>query len=375
MSLSIDLRSSVGVDMVDLITTDSSTANVDEMLRYCGRVSPSIEAVAGIKRLAAGPLDWELLFERSWWHRIRPLTYRHLRRHAPGVLPPAVNDRFIEQTTELAERNQRLLQALHEVASYFAEAGIRVLVFKGPTLALDAYGDLSLRECGDLDLLLHRHDFPRAAELLEAHRFQSSWGQSAEEAVQQVFACEYNRDGVQLDVHWDLAPGWLNYQIDFDQYWEAGSPAVEDSHFVRKIRPEDSIVVLSVHGAKHWWERLRWIGDIAELVNSGQVEDWDRVEVQSSRSHSRRSVELGLWLARHLLDAALPDDVARRIDRRGDIGRMGRQVVVWLSQAEQAARERSFRERFSFRMALCERWRDRGPQIWRYLRERPARSH
>ncbi len=346
----------------------------DELLLCCARVSPSAEAIEAIERLTQGPLDWERLFERSWWHRVRPLTFRHLGAHAVGAIPAAVRQQFIEHTTELAQRNRRLFHALQEVGTTFEQSGLRLLVFKGPTLAIDAYGDLSFRECGDLDLLLHPGDVLRATALLESIGFRRSRSESLEELLHGAFACEFDRSGVQLDIHWDLAPGWLNYRIDFDALWESGASLVDGSHFARKMAPEVLLVVLSVHGAKHWWERLRWIVDIAELVSSGQVRDWDRVAVEAERAHSRRSVSLGLWLAHRLLDARLPREVERRLDRERGMRRLGRQVAQWLALADRAAAYRSLPARFSFRMGLCERWRDRLPQIWRYLRERPSRK-
>ena len=345
----------------------------DELLWCCARVSPSPEAVETIRQRARGPLDWDRVFQLSWWHRIRPLTYRHLCEHAPDQIPAPIVERFIEQTSELSDRGRRLVAGLHDVAAIFEQAKTRLLFFKGPALAIDAYGDVGLRECGDLDLLLHRDDFPQAASLLKSHGFRSAWERPPSEALRRVFACEFDRRGVQLDVHWDLAPGWLRYRVDFDSFWEAGVPISSGGHYARKMRPEDLLIVLCVHGAKHWWERLRWIADIAELVNRGQIRDWDRVAAASNRAHSRRSVQLGLWLAHRLLDADIPPSVAERWVQDKRTQRLGMHVVRWLGQAEQAAASRNLRERFSFRMGLCERWRDRAPQIWHYLRERPSR--
>lgn len=360
--------------MIGNVAANSPTASEDELLRCCARVRVDDCTAERIEQLASRPLDWNVVFERSWWHRIRPLTYQHLCAHVRAHVPDRVLGVFGEHVAELNERNRRLYRGLLDVASYFEQAGIRLLTFKGPTLAIDAYGDLSLRECGDIDLLLHRNDLVAASDVLRSHGFEGAWDVKQPEVADRDFACEFNRPGVQLDVHWDLAPGWLNYRVDFDELWESGIPLVDGMFYVRKIRPEDSMAVLCVHGAKHWWERLRWIGDIAELINGGQIDDWDRVELAASRVHSRRSVHLGLWLARSLLGARLPEEVDRRLRRLRGVDRLGRQVACWLERAEQAASGRSLRDRFSFRMGLCERWRDRAPQIWRYLRERPAGS-
>ena len=177
----------------------------------------------------------------------------------------------------------------------FEAASVSALVFKGPTLAQDAYGDLCLRECGDLDLLITSDEFPQVEEMLRAHGFKSWWDR--EQGNRQVFACEFERNGATLDVHWHLAPDWLNYRIDFQDLWTGGQPLLENGDRFRKLRAEDAISVLCIHGTKHWWERLRWICDVAELVNSGMITDWDRVEATAAETRSTRSVYLGLWLS------------------------------------------------------------------------------
>src|SRR5206468_4850779 len=55
----------------------------------------------------------------------------------------------------------RLLDAL-------AAAGIDALAYKGPALAMRAYGELGMRAFVDLDLLVRPDDVPRAIEALSA---------------------------------------------------------------------------------------------------------------------------------------------------------------------------------------------------------------
>ena len=129
-----------------------------------------------------------------------------------------------------------------------------------------------------------------------------------------------------------------------------------------------------MHGSRHWWERLRWICDIAELVNSGCIADWDRVEATATEGRCHRSVCLGLWLAGDLLGARLPPDIRKKLDGSPVIKRLAAQVGVWLGNAEHAAELRKLPDRFLFRMRLCDRLRDRLPQLAHYLMARPSRS-
>jgi hypothetical protein len=345
--------------------------NEDQLLICCTRVSQDHEIQNRITQLLARRLDWQTVLNRSWWHRVRPLTYFHLKSQPEGLVPTEVLDELSRHATELAARNLRLSHALDEVASVFEQHKLRMLAFKGPTLTMDAYGDLSLRECGDLDMLVHHDDFPRVKNMLTAHGFTSSWDRVVEN--REAFACEFLSDEAELDVHWDLAPGWFNYRVDFDQLWERGQCLSDGAHFARKMRPEDAMVVLCIHGTKHWWERLRWACDIAEIVNRGLVKDWDQVHLEAAKANARRAVDLGLQLAGELLSADLPAEIRPDLGRSPVAGRLAAQVGAWLEHAEHGPERRTLRERLLFRLRLCERARDRLPQLVHYLLAVPPR--
>lgn len=68
--------------------------------------------------------------------------------------------------------------------------------------------------------------------------------------------------------------------------------------------------MLSVHGAKHFWERLNWLLDVAELT-AGQPVDWHLTIRIAAKLKSTRLLLLGLYLAHELMDAPLPQIVPR----------------------------------------------------------------
>lgn len=343
--------------------------NEDQLLICCARVSQDRETRDRLTQLLSQPLDWQTILNRSWWHRVRPLTYYHLKSQPANLVPEDALEELAGHATELTARNLRLSHALGEVAALFEQYQLRMLAFKGPTLTVDAYGDLSLRECGDLDLLVHHDDFPRVNDMLTAHGFTSSWERVVENHT--AFACEFRRDRVELDVHWDLAPGWFNYRVDFDQLWDRGIRLNDGFQFAKKLLAEDAMVVLCIHGTKHWWERLRWACDIAEVVNSGLVEDWEQVYREAAKANARRAVDLGLRLAGELLSAKLPAEISKRTTPVTE--QLAAQVDAWLDLAELGPERRRLRERFLFRWRLCERPRDRLPQLVNYLLATPRR--
>ena len=72
--------------------------------------------------------------------------------------------------------------------------------------------------------------------------------------------------------------------------------------------------MLCVHGAKHFWDRLAWIVDVAELITVQPV-DWALSMQIAAEAKSTRVLLLGLYLAHDLLGASLPQPVLERARR------------------------------------------------------------
>jgi hypothetical protein len=57
---------------------------------------------------------------------------------------------------------------------------IPAIAYKGPTLAVSAYGNLSLRQFGDLDILVQDRAYERARQLLIKQGFRDHCSGSAQ---------------------------------------------------------------------------------------------------------------------------------------------------------------------------------------------------
>src|SRR5260370_38643204 len=85
------------------------------------------------------------------------------KKRARGkTLPASLAESFQDNTRNSVQLTAELFRLL----DLFAREGIQVLPFKGPTLAMAAYGNLALRQFTDLDLLIRKEDVLRARGIL-----------------------------------------------------------------------------------------------------------------------------------------------------------------------------------------------------------------
>ena len=120
---------------------------------------------------------------------------------------------------------------------------------------------------------------------------------------------------------------------------------------VLTFSPEDALVLLCVHGSKHFWDRLGWIADIAALDRSARGIDWERVLDRARRLGVERMVLLGASLAHELLNTPLPEKVALQVERNAATRRL-RDKVRSRFLAPRPVGLGVF-SRFAFRVRMC----------------------
>ncbi len=138
-----------------------------ELLLLCARPQTDDAAVARIRALLQQELDWQLIFQLAEYHRTIPLLAFHLHNDAPDLLANDIQTEL--QTSRINSTQQNLvlgMEVLH-LTNLLSAEGINAVPFKGPVSATLAYGDMALRACGDIDLLVTQIDHAKTEKVLE----------------------------------------------------------------------------------------------------------------------------------------------------------------------------------------------------------------
>jgi hypothetical protein len=281
-----------------------------ELLLLCAhRGSPS-QARERIVELARAANDWDYLFLLARRHAVLPLLYRGLEgvEGPPDDFRAQLRDEFRKNAT----RNTLLAGELAGLARLFEAEGVPLLAYKGPALAQQAFGNITLRRYVDLDVIVRRGDARRAGGLLQSLGYAKPAGltESHEEfLLRRQHNLAYTRDGglMIVELHWEVAPRRFAAVPVNEEVWERASSVKLFGTEVRCPSPEDLLLALAVHGTKHLWERLTWVCDVAALVNSRADFDWPYVERRAREARLEKMLSLALRLARGLAGAELPE--------------------------------------------------------------------
>jgi hypothetical protein len=286
------------------------------LLVLCARTTINEFIRVEVEDLASGSIDWELIWRLSRIHGVAPLAYRTLSTICPAAIPSPIHDAFRRHIQANSLLNTLLAKELTALLDAFASQGIRAIPFKGVTLAQTAYGDLSLRECADLDLIVDQGSISQARQVLWSQGYQlTSRDMKAESESDEPFHFFQKKNGIiAVDLQWIMARHNFGFRLDRGVFWDRLKPVFLPTKMVMGLCPEDLLILLCVHGSKHAWEQLKWICDVTELVRRRPALDWSRVLFQAEEWDCRRMVLLGLGLARNLFDTPLPRAVLHEID-------------------------------------------------------------
>jgi Uncharacterised nucleotidyltransferase len=274
------------------------------------------------------PFDWSHLLHIAHVHGVLPLMYRSLHTVDTDAVPQVVRATLRHQFHANAQHNLFLAGTLLKLLRHLEAHNILAVPYKGPVLAMTAYGNLALRQFGDLDILVSSQDAERAIALLLAQGYH--WCDSRPRTLVPRFrkvaelTCADGR--VCVELHWAITSSTFYFPLDLTHVWARLHPVSLLDTPVHTLPPEEMLLVLCIHGAKHHWNRLGWICDVAALLHRHEGFDWGQVMERASRLGGRRMLRLGLFLSQNLLGIALPEVLRRQLQADPTLPWLAQQV-------------------------------------------------
>src|SRR5713226_5781673 len=301
------------------------------VLLECASPGHDLQRLAGL----LGSTDWDRLLVLAEEHGVTGHLAACLSKLTEDSVPREIRQALIDRQRAQILFSLRLTAELFRLLERFAAEGIGTLVVKGPVLAVRAYGDPAMRSYGDLDLLVRQRDIRRATELMSAAGFVPAVSLGAIDAGKIPGQYLFSRPDSKLivELHNDSTLRYFPRRLPLDEFFARQIRVPLDTHEVPALSVEDELVLICIHGAKHFWERLMWIADVAALISRQTRIDWERVADSAKAVGAERMLHTGLCFASDLLNAQLPDKIGALVQADPGSNRLANQVCQWLPAA------------------------------------------
>ena len=255
-------------------------------------------------------LDWNSFIELAIHHRIYPLLYSKLKNISTELIPNEVVQIISNKCKQNTFHMLFLSGEMEQINKLCNENRIPLLFLKGPVLAKELYGDLSLRTSSDLDVMIPIHKLGKMEELLQ------NSGYVKDEYIETVlsdwkwrhhhFTYIHPEKEVKVEVHWRLNPG-PGKEPNFSELWERKSISILTKNELYFLGKEDLFLFLVSHGARHGWSRLRWLFDIDQIVKKDL--NWIELHALLKKNHYLHLGGQALLLSSQLLNTEINEEM------------------------------------------------------------------
>ncbi len=338
-----------------------------ELLRLCARPPSASSLRAHLDR----SIDWERFHAAAEFHAVVPLAHRVLRDDAVPGVPEAALARLWQRVLVNTKRNCAVTRRLGELVAALASEHIRAVPYKGPLLALNAYGNVARRQFTDLDILVSPDDVTRCREVLTTRGYTAvsqegdlNPGHLHSHRELQLLD---ERSGVRVEIHWRVAPHWQlprGFAVEFEPLWQRAEIVTVNGVAMRNLAPDDLLLILCVHATSHQWFRLQLVADVAWLVHTRRDLDVERLRHTAKQLGAARMLSLGLALARDVLGASLPKSLDDCVEGSAQLRQLESRVLGWLETPAPIP----LLDEMRFHLGARERLRDKLAYIPIFLR-------
>lgn len=344
----------------------------EALLFLASRTAQDDAALARMAQLICGSIDWDYVRAQVERHGIHPLLHRTLERLPDEPVPPAVRSWLAAGARRMAFQNLTQMQELVRLMQRLEAEGLPTIAFKGPLLAHRAYGNVAFRRFKDLDLMLPREHIARATDLLAAEGYapeRALCPADAQEHIDAQLGYEWVHEGKQtiVELHWAFFFDIYSFNLTPERIWQRHVREPVGTHAIRALHPEHLLLYLCAHGTKHRWKRVSWITDVAECVRAYPDLVWEDILVSARALGCARMLYLGLHLAHELLQAPVPEPVARTAAADPAVQALAQKIVpewIFHPHDEEPASESDI---FWFHLQERERLTDRQAYLQHYL--------
>lgn len=254
-------------------------------------------------------IDWELFLQLVEHHRCYPLIYNKLKQFDEILIPPHVmqilNNEYRKNTIKMLQ----LSGEMEQVDKLFQKNQIRALFLKGPAIAYELFGDISLRMSKDLDILVPEKDLDEIEILLLNIGYEKEELPTVLNEIKWRYrhiAYFHPQKKIQIEIHWRLNPRSMK-EPTFEELWERKQISSLTKHSISFLGKEDLFLYLIVHGARHGWFRLRWLKDIDQIVRNRV--DYKKFIQLAKKYGQKHLVGQALLLSKQLFNTPLDKDV------------------------------------------------------------------
>ncbi|MFI8493481.1 nucleotidyltransferase family protein [Peribacillus butanolivorans] len=254
-------------------------------------------------------INWDHFLDLVWRHRVYSFIYSKLKKIDHEWIPSYVIQALYQEYKKNTFQMLDLSGEMEVISKLFTECEIPLLYLKGPVIAADLYGDISLRTSRDLDILIQITDLERAEKILlnfGYERYDEEGVLNERNWRRHHLTYFHPQKRICLEIHWRLQSR-PSKEPSFSTLWERKRESKLTNFPVYFLGNEDLFLFLVSHGARHGWGRLRWLLDIDKILR--RTINLDEIKILIKDYQNHYMVGQAVILATQLLNTPVIEEM------------------------------------------------------------------
>jgi len=261
-------------------------------------------------------INWETFLQLVKRHRVNSHVYNFFFQN-PCFFPAEILKHIQESQTVNSRRMLRLSAEMLRLQNLFLTNNIKIIPFKGPSLACQIYNDPGMRHSIDLDFLAIPEDLDKISTLMVKQGYKqikpdfplSPRQKKVHKTMIHHFYFKNIETGLLVEIHWKLITPSSLFLNSENLFFKSLLP----SEPFPCIKPELLIHYLIVHGSMHRWYKLFWLKDIDEIFQRNLILDLKYFNRLTVLFNDERMVSQSLALVRLLFNTPVPAELKPKI--------------------------------------------------------------
>ncbi|MEN8158302.1 MAG: nucleotidyltransferase family protein [Bacteroidota bacterium] len=212
-------------------------------------------------------------------------------------------------------RSLHLTSILHKIVGAYKSKGIEAIPLKGPVLSQRLYGNTGSRHFVDLDILIRGEEIIPIIEIAKGLGLTLRFPKQDLLSNQWSYYFRYKKDiglfwkehGVFVELHTGIDNYELLDDTEENPLWEALSEQKMGSTHFHVMNHGSSFLYMAFHGAFHQYFRLFWLRDVAEALNSWEL-DHQKILSDARSLGIERLLGVTLLLTKEYFGIKIPDE-------------------------------------------------------------------
>ncbi|MEO8562078.1 MAG: nucleotidyltransferase family protein [bacterium] len=271
----------------------------------CARHAAGVAAASDVVRAAELVHDWPSTLYIARQQGLDALLASTLAKGGAADPLQEIARSAVTASTARTLGQQRLLA---RVLGALSDAGVPALPYKGPVLALQLYGDATLRTSVDLDVVVPLASYAAARQALISLGLPPRGGHSArqERTLFRWLGHASFGTGTEefIELHWRFAPLQFPFALTPEAALSRATRGRMAGQDVAMMADDDLAVTLAMHAARHLFERLEWLAGVTRLLVARAADPRGLVD-HATRLRGRRALLVAAGVAHRVLDAPL----------------------------------------------------------------------